>query len=92
MNIVVFLEARIAEEEARLLGARDSGSRLAQSMVAECAQKRAILEEWKRYAADGAPDPLAIARRSMLAVLAANYKNHPDYSPESRPSGAGPAA
>ena len=84
MDIVVFLEARIAEEEARLLGAATRDSRLALSMLVECAQKRAILEEWKQGAANSWHDPLFIARSSMLVVLAASYKSHPDYSQSGR--------
>ncbi|MDQ0756058.1 DUF6221 family protein [Arthrobacter sp. B3I4] len=89
MDIVVFLEARIAEEEARLLGAQDSDARLAACMMAECAQKRAILEDWKRGAANSSHDPLSIARRSMLVVLAASYKSHPDYSRNWHDAGGG---
>lgn len=89
MDIVTFLEARIAEEESNLLHADPSESQLLGPMLAECAQKRAILDDWKfAAAAEGIVDPadvqgpLAMARRSMLAILAAGYQSHPDYSSE----------
>jgi hypothetical protein len=87
VDIVGFLEARIAEEEARLLYADRSDSQLVGPLLAECAQKRAILNDWRgAAAAEGITDPadaqgpLAVARRAMLAIVAAGYKNHPDYS------------
>lgn len=86
VDIVSFLKARISEEEANLLHADPSDSQLAGPMLAECAQKRAILDDWKcAAAAEGIEDPadarhpLTVARRSMLVILAAGYKNHPDY-------------
>jgi hypothetical protein len=62
-------------------------------MLAECAQKRAILAEWKRAAQEGITDiadaqgELAFARRSMLNILASGYAGHPDFDPA---WGAGP--
>lgn len=71
MNIVEFLEARIADEEAAIrdgmfvVGTSDrpddggdgKGS-LGERMEEECAQKRAIIASWKQAAADeGIEDP-----------------------------------
>ena len=60
---------------------------MARIMLAECAQKRAILDGWKRAAAEeGITRPaeargnVAMARRSMLTILAAGYRSHPDFS------------
>lgn len=91
MHIVEFLEARIAEEEAALIHAETGDSSIATTlagrMLAECAQKRAIVEYWKQAADEegiseplDARGPLAFARRSVLAILAAGYGGHPDYS------------
>jgi Family of unknown function (DUF6221) len=101
MNIVDFLEARIAEEEAGIgdgmfvVGTSDlpedgsdgKGS-LGERMQEECAQKRAIIASWKEAAeSEGIEDPgeaegtVAIARRAMLTILAASYREHPDYDP-----------
>lgn len=91
MDLAEFLEARIDEEEQRLRHAESdsSVSPLVAPMLAECAQKRAILDYWKRSAAaEGISDPAdaqgehAIARLSMLRILAAGYKTHPDFDPE----------
>ena len=71
MNIVQFLEARIAEEEAAIrdgmfvLGTSDSPedgsdgkSSLGERMEEECAEKRAIIASWKQAAeAEGIEDP-----------------------------------
>ena len=99
MNIVEFLEARIAEEETGIRdgsfvvgtsdrledGSQGKGS-LGERMQEECAQKRAIIASWKEAADDeGIKDPgeaagtVAIARRAMLTILAASYREHPDY-------------
>ncbi len=56
-------------------------------MRAECAQKREILARWQRAVAASldsaqARDELAMARRSMLNILAAGYEDHPDFDPE----------
>ncbi|HEX9229555.1 MAG TPA: DUF6221 family protein [Arthrobacter sp.] len=71
MNIVEFLEARIADEEAAIRdgmfvvgksdrpddGGGGKGS-LGERMEEECAQKRAIIASWKQAAADeGIKDP-----------------------------------
>ena len=71
MNIVEFLEARIAEEEAAIRdgmfvvgtsdlpedGSDGKGS-LGERMEEECAQKRAIIASWKQAAEDeGIEDP-----------------------------------
>lgn len=60
---------------------------LSEALLAECAHKRGILADWKVVAeAAGITDPadadgpIALARRSMLIILAANYKDHPDYN------------
>lgn len=96
MDIVVFLEARVAEEEATLHYAEPVGSPLVGSLREECAQKRAILEDWKcAAAAEGIADPgeakspFAVARRSMLRILAAGYKHHPDYASACREDASG---
>jgi hypothetical protein len=71
MNIVEFLEARIAEEEAAIRdgmfvvgtsnppeAGRDGKSSLGERMQEECAQKRAIIASWKQAADDeGIEDP-----------------------------------
>jgi Family of unknown function (DUF6221) len=87
VDLVEFLEARIAEEEESLAHADPSESRMARNMLAECAQKRSILEGWKRAAAaegisrgGDAGDSLVMVCRSMLTILAASYTSHPDFS------------
>jgi hypothetical protein len=93
MDIVEFLEARIDEEEAELrhvdFDAPSSASSLASKLLAECAQKRAILANWKRTVPGrGISDTavtqadLALAHRSMLGILAAGYRAHPDFNPD----------
>ena len=104
MNLVEFLEARIAEQEAGLQGRNSIGdhnvdtaasddtavpSSLTDALLAECKQKRRILADWEVVAeAEGITDPadadgaVALARRSMLIILAAGYKDHPDYQAE----------
>lgn len=90
MNIVDFLEERIAEEESALAHADTDGdtpsASLAAKMLAECAQKRAIIDYWKRRAADAGVDSPSEDRRgacpdavAMLSILAAAYRTHPDY-------------
>jgi hypothetical protein len=101
MNIVQFLEARIAEEERSIECGNSTPGQdlqtltpdemalppsLTEALLAECAQKRAILADWKAAADEegttGTGQPagtIAVARRSMLNILAAGYKNHPDY-------------
>lgn len=86
-----FLEARIAEEETALLRAHAQEwtltPTLALRMLAECAQKREVVECWKRAAASEGVSNLAevrgtltMARRTMLMILAAAYRSHPDHS------------
>ena len=104
MNLVEFLEARIAEQEAGLQGRTlivgediDTAASddlavppsLTAALLAECAQKRGIRADWKVLAeAEGITDPadadgtVALARRSMLIILAAGFKDHPDYQAE----------
>ncbi|MDB5876233.1 MAG: hypothetical protein JWQ07_5675 [Ramlibacter sp.] len=104
MNIVQFLEARIAEEEKRIECGNSTWGQnlhrlttdemvvppsLTEALLAECAQKRAILADWKAAADEEgttgtgqAAGTIAVARRSMLNILAAGYKNHPDYQAE----------
>lgn len=91
VDIAEFLEARLDEEEEQLRRADTdpSASPLVLPMLAECAQKRAILDSWKlSAAAEGISDTAdaqgeqAIARRSMLRILAAGYEMHPDFDPE----------
>ncbi|BCW68370.1 hypothetical protein NicSoilB4_31330 [Arthrobacter sp. NicSoilB4] len=71
MNIVEFLEARIAEEEAAIrdgmfvvgtsdlpVDGTDGKGSLGERMQEECAQKRAIIASWKEAAGDeGIEDP-----------------------------------
>lgn len=59
---------------------------LGQLMLDECAQKRSIIASWKEAAdAEGITDlgkaegSIAIARRSMLTILAGSHREHPDY-------------
>lgn len=100
MNIVEFLEARIAEQEESIqCGNSTPGQNLhtlatdemavplslTEALFVECAQKRAILADWKAAAAEEGitartetAGTIAIAHRSMLNILAAGYKNHPD--------------
>lgn len=89
VRIVEFLEDRIDEEEARLAHAEagsPSAARLTRRLLAECAQKRAIIEDWKQAAEEAgissaaeAMDSMAVARRGALGILAAAYRNHPDF-------------
>lgn len=102
MNIVEFLEARIAEQKANIhegtftrspigksMGDGSSNDSLAELMLQECAQARAVLTAWTEAAdAEGITDPadaegtVAVARRAMLHILAGGYKDHPDYKEE----------
>ena len=65
---------------------RNDKASLGQLMLDECAQKRAIIASWKEAAdAEGISDlseaqgTIAIARRSMLTILAGSHREHPDY-------------
>lgn len=95
MNITEFLLARIAEDEAEargLQGEMDFGLESAgDRMLAECAAKRAIIEQYEAYgaAAQGVFGVAYIGARSgqrvtedALRALAAVYKDHPDYQEE----------
>lgn len=104
MNLVEFLEARVAEQEAGLQGRALVACRnvesaasnemavppsLTDALLAECAMKRRILADWKAAAGEDsitdpaeAEEPVALARQSMLIVMAAAYKDHPDYDNE----------
>ncbi|MDI3210888.1 DUF6221 family protein [Arthrobacter sp. AL12] len=78
---------------------------LGQLMLDECAQKRAIIASWTEAAdAEGIADlsqaegTIAIARRSMLTILAGSHREHPDYDrawspalPTGMPGGAAKA-
>ena len=66
---------------------------LGQLMLDECAQKRAIIASWKEAAAaegitylSQAKGTIAIARRSMLTILAGSHQEHPDYDPAWSPA------
>lgn len=66
---------------------------LGQLMLDECAQKRAIIASWKEAAgAEGISDlsqaegTIAIARRSMLTILAGSHREHVDYDPAWSPA------
>ncbi|MDN4644475.1 DUF6221 family protein [Arthrobacter sp. PsM3] len=67
---------------------RNDKASLSQLMLDECAQKRAIIASWKEAAdAEGITDlseaegTVAVARRSMLTILAGSHREHPDYDP-----------
>jgi hypothetical protein len=72
---------------------RDNKVSLGQLMLEECAQKRAIIASWKEAAgAEGISDlsqaegTIAIARRSMLTILAGSHQEHVDYDPAWSPA------
>lgn len=94
MDVVEFLHARIAEEEAKAqiehfpwagtpTDLTYSGS-LGARMRAECAMKRYILAVLQKGAeAQGSRvSPGGASYRSMLRILAAAYVNHPDFRSE----------
>ena len=88
VTITEFLEARIAEDEAR---ASSGWARLGDSrwettnegqdfltpsaVLAECAAKRAIIKAFNPEC----PDLDPYVGRDVIAMLAAVYKDHPDY-------------
>jgi hypothetical protein len=83
MTLVAFLETRIAEQEIDIPDGTAPPS-LTKALADERLEKRAILTAWKAAAeAEGITDPahaqgaISIARRSMLMILAASYKNYP---------------
>jgi hypothetical protein len=74
--------------QATVDGESNHKASLGQLMLNECAQKRAIVACWKEAAdAEGitelseAEGTVAIARRSMLTILAGSHREHPDYDP-----------
>ncbi|WP_160666405.1 DUF6221 family protein [Pseudarthrobacter sp. ATCC 49987] len=80
-------EGTFATGTADLPNGHDKAS-LGQLMLDECAQQRAIISSWKEAAdAEGISDlsdaegTVAIARRSMLTILAGSHREHPDYDP-----------
>ncbi|WAH99189.1 DUF6221 family protein [Arthrobacter sp. MMS18-M83] len=98
-KLIDFLEARIVEQEAIILsrtfatrrssrlGANDHmvPRSLTAALLAECAQARAIVEDWKQAAeVEGITDPsdargsIAVARRSMLRILTASHRDNAD--------------
>ena len=90
MKLVDFLEARIGESKQHGLNAATPPS-LAAALLKEHAQEREILAAWKSAAkAEGIIKPehaegaMSVACSSMLKILAAGYKTHPDYQAEWR--------
>jgi hypothetical protein len=85
MTITEFLEARIAEDEARArypyLASSPDPLFSPARILAECAAKREVMRWWTdgligyAVAEDG-------EMTNPLLPLAAVYKDHPDYSPE----------
>lgn len=96
-SLVGFLEARIAEQESAIRAGifapgdgpgNEGKASLGQLMLEECVQNRAVIASWKEAAdAEGITDindaegTVAIARRSMLTILAGSFREHPDYDP-----------
>lgn len=94
-NIIEFLEARIAEDEAsnRDMAEMDDDDRggwailYAQRVLAECVAKRAIIADWEDPT-DGGPWVADVDAGHVLATdkavraLAAVYKDHKDYRQE----------
>lgn len=69
-------------------GSEDNAT-VQERMLEECAQQRALIASWKESAAaegitdpDEATDTIAIARRTMLVLLAGAHRDHPDYNPD----------
>ena len=96
LTLTEFLAARIDEDEGRAQKAqRYAGSELwvmgPMRVLAECAAKRRIMEDFEEYTSDyrAAPSDFAAGRRhaALLALtrVAAVYADHPDYRPEWRP-------
>uniref|UniRef100_UPI003F494537 DUF6221 family protein n=1 Tax=Arthrobacter silvisoli TaxID=2291022 RepID=UPI003F494537 len=88
MNITEFLEARIGEDEAAAKrgGWHNGGGTFANDnygclliqparVLAECAAKRAIIEDFGWLELSGVPN-------SPLRAIAAVYADHPDYQQE----------
>jgi len=92
-TITEFLEARIAEDEdhIRLLAETDRRPVLSlsatvnhpQRLLAECAAKRAIIEDWEDPSGPGVWEGYdagsAIATDQAVRALAAVYADHEDY-------------
>lgn len=90
MKLLDFLEARVGESNQHVLNESAPPS-LATALLKEQAQEREILAAWKEAAkAEGiikpehAEGPMSVACRSMLKILAASYKTHPDYQTDWR--------
>jgi len=95
MTITEFLEARIGEDEARAKYVSeygDTGGLFDPARVlAECAAKRAVIEQRQTYAkAVAESEGIAFVGArcgqevigDVLKLLAAVYKHHPDYQQE----------
>ncbi|MGH8605076.1 MAG: DUF6221 family protein [Gammaproteobacteria bacterium] len=95
MNIIEFLEARIAEDEAAALAASKQKWRAkgwaieyAQRVLAECAAKRAIIkladlvESMDYQITREWGGDIDGTGEDILKALAAVYKDHPDYQQE----------
>lgn len=100
MNITEFLEARIAEDEARAsvgwttmheesrweVDNYGQNFLTPSAILAECAAKRAIIEDWDDPSGPGVWEGYgaghALAADRAVRALAAVYKNHRDYRQE----------
>lgn len=86
MEIIEFLEARLAEDEVE---SRDAireepypegwGNILATRILAECAAKRKIIEHFNRIDWDYEPAGDQDYMEKFLFIIAEPYKDHPDY-------------
>lgn len=87
MDLKTFLLARIEEDEAEAVGLQqemDYGlEAFGDRLVAECAAKRAIVEQAATYSPElEHGDNGEWAFDVTLRALAAVYADHPDYQPE----------
>jgi hypothetical protein len=96
MTITEFLEARIADDERAALNAPKMSDpydadmaaftpELRQRMLAECAAKRALIaasKAWEDQRLDANLWSMENLDESVVGILAAVYKNHPDYQQE----------
>ncbi len=80
---------RIYVDRAASMAAEGGPGPLGQLILAECAMKRTFLANWRAAAeAEGvariedAVGTVALSCRSMLRILAAEYKDRPDYQEE----------
>lgn len=92
MTITEFLEARIAEDEARAKYVSeygDTGGLFTPTRVlAECAAKRAIIAEHAPVDPCDAHDAMfSTITCDTIRALAAVYADHPDYQQEWAPNG-----